>query len=89
MSATNANTPSMPRVRAKPGPQPAETLEDAEGWRVVGRGRGKGKPPRIGVEVHFDEAQSDWLRAEADRRGLGYGALVKRRVDEARATART
>lgn len=59
--------------------------EDAEGWRVVARGRGKGKMPRIGVEVHFDDAQSAWLRAEAERRGLAYTEVVKRLVDEARA----
>lgn len=87
MSATDAanTTRSLPRVRPKTEPQPLRTPEDAEGWRVVTRGRGKGKMPRIGVEVHFDDAQSAWLRTDAEPRGLTYTELVKRLVDEARA----
>jgi hypothetical protein len=43
--------------------------------------------PLVGVEVWFDRAQSDWLAAEAERTGLDYVALLKRLVDEARASA--
>jgi hypothetical protein len=54
--------------------------------RIVGRGRGKGKTPRVVVEVLFDDEQSAWLRAEAERRGLSYTDVAKWLVDEARAT---
>ncbi|HEV8639171.1 MAG TPA: hypothetical protein VG370_33610 [Chloroflexota bacterium] len=82
--ATKTTTPGIPRVQPKPEPQPWRTPEDAEGWTVVARGRGKGKMPLISVEVDLDRPQSEWVRREAKRTGLGYTEVVKRLVEEAR-----
>jgi hypothetical protein len=67
-------------------PEPPREGEDRSKWTLVGRGSGKPKAglPLIGLEVHFDKEQSEWVRAEAKRTGLEYDAIVKRLVDEAR-----
>jgi hypothetical protein len=66
-------------------PEPPPNSEDGSTWTLVGRGSGKPKGlPLIGVEVHFDKEQSEWVRAEAKRTGLEYDAVVKKLVDEAR-----
>lgn len=59
--------------------------EDAAGWTRIGRGKGHGKLPLISVQVDLNEELSAWLRAEAKRTGLDYGAVVERLVEEARA----
>ena len=66
-------------------PEPPRPGSDRSKWRSVGRGTGVPQaPPLVGVEVHFDREQSDWLMAESQRTGLEYGALLKKLVDEAR-----
>jgi hypothetical protein len=71
-------------------PQPWRTPEDRKGWRPVPRvRRGSAGPPLVSVEVDFDQAQSEWLAAEADRTGLNYVALVKKLVDDARTQGAT
>jgi len=66
-------------------PEPPPAGSDRSKWRSVGRGSGVPQaPPLVGVEVHFDREQSDWLTADRERTGLEYGALLKKLVDEAR-----
>jgi hypothetical protein len=82
--------PAEPQPSAEPvadaaEPRPWRTPEDARGWRVLARGRGGPQPPPlVAVEVEFDQAQSEWLRREAERTGLDYPDLVVRLVDAAR-----
>ena len=74
----------IPRT-VHPEPRPWVTPEDAEGWKRVKRERrGAGQMPLIGLELHFDSEQSEWIRAESKRTGLDYFEVVKRLVDEAR-----
>src|SRR5204863_4715163 len=85
---TRTPAPAIPRVQPKPEPQPWRTEDDATGWTVVARGRrvpsGRGKMPLISVEVDLDRPQSEWVRRQAKRTGLGYTEVVKRLVEEAR-----
>jgi hypothetical protein len=64
-------------------PQPWLTRQDGTGWRVIPRVRGRGVPPLIRVTVDLDNAQSAWLRREAERTGLGYDEVVARLIDRA------
>ena len=74
----------IPRT-SPPEPSPWVAPEDAEGWKRVKRERrGAGEMPLIGLELHFDREQSEWIRAEAKRMGLDYFEVVKKLVDEAR-----
>lgn len=66
-------------------PEPPAPGERGKFRRVERAKRGPGHWPLVGVEVDFDPQQSAWLRAEADRTGLNYVALVRRLVDRARA----
>lgn len=76
-----------PLETERPDPQPWRSPEDRKGWRTLPRPRrGAGELPLIGVEVEFDRAQSEWLRREAARTGLDYVELVRRLVDEVRAS---
>jgi hypothetical protein len=87
MSTTETTTnagPAIPRVQAQPEPQPWLTDEDAKGWTLVARGRGKGKKSLIGVEIHLDRAQSEWLQSESKRTGLPYTEVVTQLVEQAR-----
>lgn len=73
------------RRTVRPEPQPWLTPEDAKGWKRIKRERrGPGQMPLIGLELHFDREQSEWIRAEAERTGSSYFDVVKRLVDEAR-----
>ena len=66
-------------------PEPPGDDVDTSKWRLVGRGNGAPKgAPLIGLELHFDREQSEWIRAEAKRTGLDYFEVVKKLVDEAR-----
>jgi hypothetical protein len=82
-TASNA-VPAIPRVPTMPEPQPWLTDEDAKGWTVVARGRGKGRKSLIGVETDFDRAQSEWLQRESKRTGLAYSEVIRRLVEQAR-----
>ena len=74
----------IPRT-VRPEPSPWVTPEDAKGWKRVKRERrGPGQMPLIGLELHFDKEQSEWIRAESKRMGLDYFEVVKKLVDEAR-----
>ena len=66
-------------------PEPPGPGERGKFRRVERTKRGPGHWPLVGVEVDFDPEQSAWLRAEADRTGLDYVALVRHLVDRARA----
>ncbi len=88
MSATEVpennaeRAPRRPRAEQKPW----RTAEDAVGWTRIYRGPGQGEMPLIGVEVDLERAESEWLRGEAERTGLGYPEIVRRLVEEARRT---
>jgi hypothetical protein len=73
---------------APPEPQPWLTDEDAHGWRVRARANraagAVGTPPRATVEVRLDQAQSAWVRLEAERAGVTYEDVLTRLVDAAR-----
>lgn len=77
------------RSTASPEPHPWLTDEDVRGWRVRARPNRAaavvGTPPRATVEVRLDQAQSAWVRLEADRAGVTYEDVLKRLVDAARA----
>ena len=69
-------------------PQPWLNPEDARGWRVTARGSGvPGPPPLIRITALLDSEQSEWLRQESARTGLGYVELVRRLIDDKRAAA--
>jgi hypothetical protein len=86
-TAKTAQGQTAPPDRTEP--QPWRTPQAAEGWRVVARGRGKpGRPPLMRLVVDLDDEQSAWVRAEADRTGLDYIAVVKRLLDEKRTAAK-
>lgn len=63
--------------------------EDAEGWTVAARAKGRRRRIALSVAIDFDLDQSAWLRAEAERTGLEYDDLVKRAVDAARGCGAT
>jgi hypothetical protein len=70
----------------KPEPQPWLTAEDARGWRVTARGsRVASAPPLIRITALLDAEQSEWLRQESERTGLGYVEVVRGLIDEKRA----
>jgi hypothetical protein len=86
MSTTETAESWLGRVPRTPRreQQPWRTPEDAAGWTRIHRGPGAGELPLIGVEVDLDRPESEWLRREAERTGLGYTEIVKRLVEEAR-----
>jgi hypothetical protein len=86
MSTSDATGTCADRVPRTPKreQQPWRSPEDAEGWTRIHRGPGMGEMPLISVEVDLDRAQSEWLRAEAERTGLDYVTLVARLIEEAR-----
>jgi hypothetical protein len=89
MSTTDATkrTAGSPAPVEEPDPQPWRAPEDVEGWGVVAQGRGKRRqPPLMRLVVDLDTEQSAWVRAEAQRTGLDYIAVVKRLVEKARRT---
>ena len=71
----------------QPEQRPWDSVEDTKGWTRIYRGRGKGKMPLISVQVDFDRAQSEWLRAESARTGFDYATLVGRLIEAARSTS--
>lgn len=87
MSATNQTREELAGgAEEQPEPQPWHTPEDARGWRVTARGSGvPSAPPLIRITALLDAEQSDWLRQEAERTGLGYTDVVRRLIDEKRA----
>ncbi len=87
MSTTEATETWADRVPRTPKreQQPWGRPEDAKGWTRIYRGRGRGKPPLMSVRVDLNAAQSEWLRAEAERTGLDYVTLVERLIEEKRA----
>lgn len=90
MSPTGAAKILPGRISAEePEPQPWHTPRDADGWHVVASGNGKpSRPPLMRLVVELDEEQSAWVRAEAERTGMDYIAVVKRLVDERRIAAK-
>jgi hypothetical protein len=70
-----------------PEQQPWHTDEDAEGWRVVARGKRQRRRIAVSVMVEFDQDQSEWLSQEAERTGQDYDDIVKRLVDAQRSGA--
>ena len=55
-------------------PQPWRSADDTRGWKVIARGQrrpGGAPAPLIRLTMALDAAQSDWLRQEAERTGLG------------------
>ncbi|MBI3970737.1 MAG: hypothetical protein HY332_05560 [Chloroflexi bacterium] len=85
---TAASRPSRHVAGEQAEPQPWRSAEDAKGWKVIARGRRRpgGAPvPLIRLTMHLDAAQSEWLRQEAERTGLGYDELMLKLLDDARA----
>ena len=69
-------------------PQPWQSAEDANSWRRLARTPGSGGPPLISVQVDRDAEQSQWLREEATRAGIGYAQLLRDLIDRVRASTR-
>jgi hypothetical protein len=79
------STTAEPGVARSDEPQPWQSSEDAQGWRTLPRTRGqRGRAPLISVTVDLDAAQSEWLRAEAKRTGLGYDELLLQLIESRR-----
>jgi hypothetical protein len=90
MSArTRTNHSVTPRKADDTTTRPWESDEDAEGWRTVYEGTGRGRPVPISVEVELDDAQSAWVKQEARRAGIDYAAVIRRAVDAARAKTKS
>ena len=84
----SAKTPTEQAAGSEPAaarePKPWQSDEDAAGWRTTYRGTGRRRPVPITVEVELDDAQSEWVKEEARRARLDFGAVIRRAVDQAR-----
>lgn len=79
------NRANVPAASERPPEQrPWLKPEDAEGWTVAARGKGRRRRVAVSVMVDFDVDQSTWLRAEAERAGLDYEDVIRQAVDTAR-----
>lgn len=80
-----------PSVDEHGEPQPWRRAEDTKGWQVIARGQrrpGGAPAPLIRLTMAFDTAQSEWLRQESERSGLGYDEVMLKLLDDIRAGAR-
>lgn len=76
------STTAEPGVAKPDEPQPWQSSDDANGWRTLPRTRGqRGRVPLISVMVDLNAAQSEWLREESRRTGLGYDELLLQLID--------
>jgi hypothetical protein len=90
----NTNSPSEDSQAAsvppskRPQPQPWMKPEDREGWEVVARGRDRRDRPPVGTAlfVELSPEQAVWVRQAAQVAGVTQVEVVRRLIDEARAT---
>ena len=96
MSTTTDRTETATTAAPRPSvdehgePQPWRNAEDTEGWKVIARGRrrrGGAPAPLIRLTMALDATQSEWLRQESERTGLGYDEVMLKLLDRTLARA--
>lgn len=83
LPTNRANIPTA-ASQSPPEQRPWLKPEDADGWTVATRGKGRRRRVAVSVMVDFDIDQSAWLRAEAERAGVDYDEVIRQAVDLAR-----